>query len=218
MKRWLTLASMCVLCATAQVACPGDESSGGPSGELVCDDGSQTQRACPGLASTGRATALETLEAWDQSIRRKFPNARWLGGIAGYYIGRDGRLLEENFTIGEVMGMPLPSTTLWQCNFCNPDGEVPQEMIHFTTVAGGTCGAVMQCQTVNCGVVQAGDFPTIDSPEAIAVAFPDDPADTVYGVSLVLELGTHWTINRMDVKGQTPAMAKVDAFTGEVLP
>ena len=217
MKRVVVVGFVC-LASGLFLACPGDETSGGPSGDLVCDDGTQTQRACPGLGSTGRATALETLQAWDQSVKRKFSNARWLGGIQGYYIGRDGRLLEEDFPIGEILGMPIPSSTTWQCNFCNPDGEVPQEMVHFATVAGGTCGAVMQCQTVNCGVVEERTFPTVDSPEAIAIAFPDDPADTVYGVTLVLDLGNHWAVNRMDVRDQVPASVKVDAFTGDILP
>lgn len=218
MSRSVAFGFVCAVSLVLLAGCPGDESSGGPSGDLVCDDGTQTQRACPGLDSTGRASALETLQAWDQSVKRKFPNARWLGGISGIYIGRDGRLLDEDFTIGEVLGMPIPSSTSWQCNFCNPDGDVPQESIHFTTAVGGTCGAVMQCQAVNCGVVQERDFPVIDSPEAVAVAFPDDPADTVYGVSLILDLGSHWTVSRMDVRSQVPAAVKVDAFTGEILP
>lgn len=203
------------------VGCPGDDTGGGGGkGELTCDDGSATHRECPGLGSTGRATAIETLQKWEASANAKFENVKWLGGISGLYIGRDGRVLAEDFTVSttEFMGqvLEIPSVTSWQCNYCIGGGPVPHDKLHFTTVAGGACGAVLGCDELNCDAAPEYALPTIDSDQAILLAFPDDPDNTIYGVQLVYAIDDDWTVSRMDVRGQVPAAAKVDSRTGEV--
>lgn len=216
MKRTLVLSA--ALAALSLLPSCFENDGGSPSGDLVCDDGTQTQRACPGLASTGRATALQTLAAWKDSLKGRFPNAVWLGGMEGLYIGRDGKLLAQDFTISEVMGYKVPSSTTWQCNFCNNDGPVPQASIHMTTAAGGQCGALMQCQVFDCTKVESYAEPAIDSDQAIRTAFPDDPDPTYYSAQLVLANGRFWSVSRMGVLDQVAASAKVDCDTGALLP
>jgi hypothetical protein len=217
MKRSILLSTV-LASLTLLTACPTDGGNGSPSGDLVCDDGSQTQRACPGLATTGRATALQTLAKWKESLAPRFPKALWLGGMEGLYIGRDGKVLDQDFTLSEYMGIKIPSSTSWQCNFCNNDGPVPQASIHMTTVATGTCGALMSCGVFDCSKVGTYVPPAVDSDQAIAAAFPGDPDPTYYQVQLVLENGRFWSVSRLGVLNQVAATVKIDCDTGAVLP
>lgn len=164
--------------------------------------------SCPGGPSTKRATAVETLKAFESSIRGEFPEAIWMGGIMGFNIGRDGKVLDQS------PGLLRPTT--WFGNFCNNSGTVPMDSLHFDTTAG-ECTVVRTCQVVDCSKVPVHTFPAIDSDAAIHAAFPSDPDGTLYTMQLVQDVSSNWSIVRLASDGQANGDAVlVDSETGEV--
>ncbi|HEY3549283.1 MAG TPA: hypothetical protein VGK17_24690, partial [Propionicimonas sp.] len=57
-------------------------SCGGPTG-VPCATDTTTRAQCPGSPATKRATAVQTLTAFQSSIRSEFSDAIWMGGIMG---------------------------------------------------------------------------------------------------------------------------------------
>jgi len=176
--------------ADAAVAGPDAGSSG------QCVSGTST------CAQDARGkTALELLNSWKGTIAS--PDAKWMGGLQGQYVGRDGKL---NGTAAEG--------TFWQGNFC-----APQELFHFETtmVTDQACTQQRSCQQGPCTGFDYA-LPAVDSAAAILAAFPDDGADARYGVMITCAIKRVWNVSRVAEGSYAFEFKKVDADTGQVVP
>lgn len=203
-----------VLALGAFAGCPTEGGSGG-GGDLACDAGMSTRKTCPTDPNVHELTAVEALQELKDSFEAQFPEAVWMGGIAGLYIGRDGRSRDEGVKI-TYGGFTIENASGWTGNFCvdQPEAQA-DDQLNFDT-SNGDCTALRNCLVVNCNAVTPRAFPAIDTPAAIQAAFPGDPSDALYQVQLVLDLGNHWTITRY-VEGGGGESRKVDATTGAVI-
>jgi hypothetical protein len=207
MKTALCLPMAAMLCAGCGLLDPSDE--------ITCDRGLNTRHECPGSPATSRATALQTLEAVEGSLRAQFPNAVWLGGIAGLGIDREGRGMDQGPMV-DLGGITMEDPTGWTGNFCNDDGPVPQDQLNFDTTKG-QCTVLRNCEVYDCSAAPRYARPAVDSPAAIQAAFPDDPPGTLYGLELVLAVGNYWTVTRTPADGSQPVSVKIDAASGAVI-
>lgn len=148
--------------------------------------------------------ALEAARGPAESIVGAAP--KWVGAFKGLKITRAG--LPSMEPESEIFGTKIYASG-WVFKYCAGLDEVvfgagPPD----TTIEKG-------CGQFNCGAVASFTPPVIDSPGAIAAAFPSDPATTVYDVDLNLLLGPRvWQVTR---RPSGPSV-KVDADTGAVIP
>ncbi len=199
---------------------PGTDNPGidNPSvgGSLPCADYTNTRLACPTSPDVHTLTAVQTLQKMKAMFEAGFPGTVWMGGIAGISIDRNGKAVDKGPTISGT-GFSFESPSGWTGNFCVDQGAVDDSLNYDTS--DGACTAIRSCQSVNCNAVPTTYvFPTIDSPAAVLAAFPSDPADAWYNISLVLGNGTFWTVTRLAINGQTVATVKIDSDTGAVIP
>jgi len=191
--------------------------SGGGGDDLVCDDGMGNRLDCPADPDVHRLTGVQALQAMQASFQDPFPGAVWMGGIAGVYIGRDGKSKDQGPVIN-AGGFQLENASGWTGNFCvdQPTQEA-DDQLNFDT-SNGKCTALRTCLAVNCNAVTPAAFPAVDTPAAIEAAFPGDPADTFYSVQLVTALGNYWQITRAAIGNQVAESRKVDTQTGALIP
>lgn len=129
-----------------------------------------------------------------------------VGAVKGLKITRAGIASMEPES--EIFGTKIYASG-WVFKYCGGLDEVvfgagPPD----TTVEKG-------CGNFNCEAIAAYQPPAVDSQQAIAAAFPSDPATTVYNVDLNLLLGPRvWEVTRRP-NGPT---VKVDADSGAVIP
>jgi len=148
--------------------------------------------------------ALEAARAPAQSIVGGTP--KWVGAFAGLKITRAGLPSMEPET--QILGTTIYASG-WVFKYCAGLDEVvfgagPPD----TTIEKG-------CGMFNCDAVASFTPPAVDSPAAVAAAFPSDPATTVYNVDLNLLAGPRvWSVTRRP-NGPT---VKVDADSGAVVP
>lgn len=166
---------------------------GGGSGSLSCP----TSDWVP-VDIAGTATAKEAWEAGQPIATDALGgDAKWLGGMTGITIGRDGRPKTGALVTG------------WAFTFCHDMDQVGFSVQ--PPKSGGQCAV----NVVDCS--KAPDFTpfAVDSPELIARAFPDDGADATYGLTLsLLNPDTpNWAIRNITT-GETK---QVDPQTGEVV-
>jgi hypothetical protein len=176
----------------------GDEAprTGGPTvnsrapsqDRIVC---SSSYVVCPS-GIPGDATPLASLKAATPYAVATEKDAVFAGYFSGHAIGRDGR---PSSVAGSGWNFELCSKT---------DGHVVDLVIS----AAGCSGAALCDKAYPCS---PGDPPAIDADQAIATAFPDDPAGTLYEVVFRLDYGRAWYVAR---KSNTKLVRKVDADTG----
>lgn len=130
--------------------------------------------------------------------------ARWVGAVKGLKITRAGTPSPEPES--EIFGVKVYASG-WVFKYCQGLDEVvfgagPPE----TTVEKG-------CGNFNCAQVTPTMPPAIDSAQAIAAAFPDDPPDALYGLDFNVLLGTRdWRVTKLP---SGPSVL-VDGDTGAV--
>lgn len=168
----------------------------------AADDGPGTDpggSACvalpPGPAAAVR-TGNDAILAMLDWTRQAYPAALWNGLLTGTSVGRDGR-----------------TGASWNGGFCGGTDHGLNLIVSASQPGQFVTGV---CVPGRCASQTAFAPPAIDSPQAILAAYPDDPADTVYGLALNLYLddSAYWTVTNMT----TGAFRKVDVVTGAVLP
>lgn len=206
MKRAMLIAAA-LAATTAWAGCPASDSTGG---NLECST-TNTRSECPGNSSMHRMTAIQTLKAVDESFKGQFPNAVWMGGIAGINIDRDGKVMDKGPLI-DILGTQMENATGWTGNYCSDAAATLGDQLNFDTTKGN-CTGLRTCQAYNCTAVQKYDFPKVDSDAAVKTAFPNDPAGTLYSILLVMQNGAYWSISR-----EGAAAVKIDVNTGAIVP
>ncbi|HCF61116.1 MAG TPA: hypothetical protein DFS52_24355 [Myxococcales bacterium] len=170
----------------------GDAGSGVPDGG--CEKESWTVD-CP--FSSQPPTVLEALRALEASARTDYPAATWRGVVAANILTRDGR---------------LASNGLLLARFCDNEPGAPRELFFVINAQG--CSAERRCVEDICEV--PAEFPSIDSDQAIGIAYPGESEENRYGISYLFSEGNFWSVNPA-VEGGLDRVVKVDATSGEIV-
>lgn len=182
-------------------ACGSNEASrtGGPkvnapaptNGKIACGDYYGT---CPASIAAG-GTALDSYESARPVAEATESDATWTGAFAGHAVDRAGK----------------PTTVAdsgYRFEFCS---KASGHLLDFYVTKSG-CSAVNLCnKSYPCG--SASELPKLDVDDAIAAAYPDDPATTLYEVAYSPKYGRRWLLARKDAPN---VVTTVDADTGEV--
>lgn len=213
------LVSLLLLCAlgAAPLACGnggtggsgGSSSGSGGSGgaasaSIPCaqpSDPNSGRVACPGGAPAS-GTALPTLAAFRSIADGTGKSVKWLGGVLGQQVARDGT--------------PTGGTlSLWMAGFCLGGTGASDLGDGLNLSANATeCQVGRDCQALDCSQSPDYPFPVIDADAAITAAFPSDPAGTTYGLSYTAAVGDFWSVT----SSATGTSVKIDAKTGAVIP
>lgn len=191
-----------VFFALAPAACssPGSR-GGGPSinsvapaaDRIVC---SEYYQPCPSSVLQG-GTALEELANTQSMAEASAAGAEWSGYFEGRDIDRSGR----------------PTTNAksgWNFEFCAPASG---NIVDFSIGKGGCSAANLCDKHYTCGAPTA--VPALDADDAIAAAFPGDPATAVYEVIFVTKGGRAWAVAHKETPDR---FVGVDSETGALLP
>lgn len=195
----VTIASI----AFAVAACDSD--SGGGGGGSCAPQCNGDKVGCSALGSD--LTALGALDA-ARPLAKDILGAEpvWMGAFAGIQITRDGTPSQEPTTLGTLQGY----MSGWVFKFCaGMDDVVFGAGPQVSTAQYG-------CQDIDCSQATVTAVPAIDAKAAIAAAFPNDPADTLYKVDFLpmLHGGQRvWTVTNTT----TQTAVNVDADTGAVV-
>ena len=185
------------------VACGSTEASrtGGPhvndqtpsETRITC---SASYAVCPSAIAAG-GTALSSLESARPLAEASEKNAVWSGYFSGRALDRTGH-------------PTAVADSGWNFEFCSGDtGNVVDFYITKTGCsAADVCGKNYPCAA-------EAQLPKLDADQAIAAAFPDDPASTLYVLGYAPKYGRRWLVARKD---DTQAVVQVDADTGAVVP
>jgi hypothetical protein len=205
MRWWMVLALGLAACGGGDDSGGGGAGGGGTTGgPIACakpTDPNNGRVACPG-GSPAAEDALATLGDFRKIAEGTGESVRWLGGVLGQQIARDGT--------------PTGGTlSLWMAGFCL-GGTGPSDLGDALNLStnGAECLAQNQCQTLDCSQSPDYPFPKVDASAAIATAFPNDPAGSVYSVQYTAAIGDFWTIGN----AATSTTVKIDATTGAVVP
>lgn len=179
-------------------------STGSGGGPIPCakpDDPNNGRVACPG-GSPKAEDALATLADFRTIADGTGKSVKWLGGILGQQIARDGT----------PTGGAL---SLWMAGYCL-GGTGPSDLGDALNLStnGTECLAQNNCQAADCSQTIDNPLPKVDASAAIAAAFPNDPAGTTYGVSYTAAIGDFWQVT----SSATGTSVKVDATSGMVIP
>jgi hypothetical protein len=164
----------------------------GGSGSLSCPSNGKvpveirSEISAKAALETGRAVATETFGA----------PAKWLGGMAGVSIDRDGTPKEGALVTG------------WAFTFCNG-----LDQIGFSVGPPQSSGECVS-NAVDCSKVTEPPAFEIDSKRLLEIAFPNDGADATYSMQLTLLTSPTWTIHNI----ATNVTVKVDPQTGAIVP
>jgi hypothetical protein len=211
---FVQVAVTALLASVSLLACGGDGADGGDGagkpgggsgeGTLACSDPSASQGgrvACPG-GSPSVDTALPTLQALRTIAEATSDDVKWLGGMLGQQIARDGTPTGGTFTI-------------WMAGFCLGATAASGIGDGLNLSTNGTeCLADRQCEALDCSKATDPPFPLVDSKAAIMAAFPDDPATTSYGLSYTAAIGDYWAVTSL----ASSTIVNVDATSGDVIP
>jgi hypothetical protein len=190
-----------VALALSLAACGSNEASrgGGPSpnaavptnGKIACG---AVWGSCPPSITAG-GTALAAYEDARPVAEASEPDATWTGYIGGHAVDRAGHPTSV-------------ADSGYRVDFCSK--ETGHMLYFFVTKTG--CSAVNLCdKQYPCSA--GGEPPKIDADAAIAAAFPDAPASTLYDILFESSYGRRWLVAKKDA----PSLVnKVDADTGKV--
>lgn len=192
----LRLSALAALLLVGDVGC-------GAAGGSDCAPACGQKSSCTKIGSS--ATALEALNAGLTAAPLALGQGpKWVGAIEGLQILHDGT---PSQTPAAQVGNTSVYVSGWVFKYCSGMDAV---------VYGAgppKSSAQKDCGDFDCSAIATYTLPAIDSPQAIAAAFPSDPASTLYTVDLNLLAGARtWQI-------QSPtATVTVDADTGAVVP
>jgi hypothetical protein len=194
--------SVAVLVSSCFLLVAGCGAGDGACG-AACNAGKQ---ACAPLATDltahGALAAAQPLAAGVLSGTPK-----WAGAFAGVKITRQGTPSQDPDS--EIFGTKL-YTGGWVLKFCAGMEEV-------VFGAGPPTSSIEKgCNTIDCNQLTAQAAPAVDAPQAIAAAFPSDPADTLYQVDFN-PLAFQKRVWRVTRRPNGPSV-EVDADTGAVAP
>lgn len=211
----MKMTAIAMMLSMGLAACGGDDTGGGTggtsggtttggAGDIPCaqpTDPNNGRVACPGGSPTSD-TALPTLTALKQVAEGTGEDVKWLGGMLGQQIARDGT------PTGGVL-------TLWMAGFCLGGTSAMDlgDALNLST-NGTECLAERQCMALDCSVSPVYPVPTVDVDAAIQTAFPTDPAGTTYGINYTAAIGNYWTIT----SSASSTSVKIDGSTGAVVP
>ena len=165
---------------------------------------------CPALGT--EMTALETLAATERlakSIGGGTPS--WWGLITGLDIRRDGKPLQVPSRTVDAGGKPLD---FYMSGWALKQSSGTYELQF--SAGPQVSSATASCTPGGAATLAAIEPPKVDSPAAIAAAFPSDAATTRYGITF----SPRTTSNRRIwvVKSGAGGQKNVDADTGAVVP
>ncbi|MGC4119545.1 MAG: hypothetical protein QM765_34240 [Myxococcales bacterium] len=187
---------------TGLAAGPDAGSTGGTS-VIPCEPYPDTDTVkCPGVSAPASLTVLEALRLFETSAKSEFPEAYWQGGATIIHVKRDGKL--------------SATSSVSSVAFCANNAPTKSDGMRYFVLSGNDCRVERMCGTGTCSGKTT--IPTIDSPQAILAAFPNDPDDAEYSFGYMGFMGNYWSIGHQ-VPGQPAGNAvKVDAATGAVIP
>ncbi len=205
-RGWVGLLSLIVMfpgCSSSLGSGNSDLPKEGVTSAVACADplDSRPVSACPGLVRVGVVSALDVLDLLAPAALAAYgPSAGWTGWIRGVGIAADGTLAASG-TSG--------FTTAW----CDGENE-----LMFDTTAGecavrNACDCVAQGDCRGPCEASAVQQPAVDSPAAIAAAFPGADVSDTFDVVFDSAVGNWWSVRRTG----TVQWTQVDAASGIAL-
>jgi hypothetical protein len=186
-----------VLMTFLVAGCGGNGSSG------ACGADCNMKSDCSSVGAS--LTAVQALAAGRTAAAGALSGTpKWVGAIQGLKITRPGT--PSMVADAEIGGVKI-FTSGWVFKYCAGMDEI-------VFGAGPPTGSAQRgCGTFDCAQITEPAAPAIDAPQAISIAFPSDPADTVY--DLFLNLGSRvWQVTQRP----NALSVKVDADTGAIVP
>ncbi len=159
--------------------------------------------ACPEVSTLPSGTAKAAVDALLRVALAAYgTGARWAGVVAGTGIGRDGKPLAT-------------ASSGWALAYCDAANVLQFDVTAGICAARNLCDCVVAgtCGGMACDATNDKAFPDVDSDGAIKDAFPEDPVEASYNLSLDVRTG-QWAVTRVS----DGAVKVVDATTGTIVP